>query len=77
MKPLNVISKHLQGLNTRGEAMEYLRQFSVKQLKEIVIGLKLNPPNLSNLSKEKIINCIVSEYFKCTCGSRLTSCICK
>ena len=40
MKSFEVTVKHLQGLYY-AEAMEYLQHFSIKQLKEIAVGLNL------------------------------------
>ena len=41
MKPFDVTVKHLQGLNIYGEAMEYLQQFSVKQLRSLAAEMNL------------------------------------
>ena len=127
MKFFEVTVKHLQGLYY-AEAMEYLQQFSIKQLKEIAVGLNLilapniGRENLKHIiyvkalylkdrdvlvnylkklpdkvvnrivekmqiqmhpsdTREEAINSIaskyISEYAKCTCGARMTGCICK
>jgi len=138
LKSFDVTIKHLQGLNTYKEAMEYLQQLEVKQLRclaadmnlalnvkldksdlkhiiyintllllgtpyidkswnelvalnsqDLVIYLSKLPENclsaiaekmqlnLSDFSSQSIIKSIISNYAKCTCGSRLTNCICK
>jgi len=80
MKSFNITIEHLQGLNTYGEAMEYLQQFSVKQLRKLAedLGLSLEVKSDKKTLKHVIyIKSLANNNEKCTCGSRLTTCVCK
>ena len=76
MKPFDVTVKHLQGLYYI-EAMEYLQQFSNKQLKEVSEYLGLPQyDSTKKILKDRIIQRSWGGR-NCTCGSRLTNCVCK
>ena len=74
IKSFDVTVKHIKGLHHDG-AMEYLQQFSIKQLRTLAEQLNLVLPiNISKINiKERIYLCCQG---KCSCGSRMTSCIC-
>ena len=74
MKSFDVTVKHIKESH-EDEVMEYLQQFSPKQLKALAeqlnLGLPANIPK-KDLKKRIYLAC----QGKCSCGSRMTSCIC-
>ena len=63
----------LVALNSQ-DLVIYLSKLPENCLSAIAEKMQLN---LSDFSSQSIIKSIISNYAKCTCGSRLTNCICK